>query len=158
MDQATVKLGLLMETAQSHQKLAAAAIEKLDEYSQGLPALLKEQVRQVLREELQVLQAETQSAAAALRALKRAANARTTFWTLGITAISAAITLLIAWWVLPKPAEIAELRKQRDELVLDRRGARADLRVCGPGRLCVRVDTKAPRYGDKRDYLVIRGY
>ena len=31
MDQDSVKLGLLMETAERHQKLAEAAISKLDE-------------------------------------------------------------------------------------------------------------------------------
>jgi hypothetical protein len=26
------------------------------------------------------------------------------------------------------------------------------------GRLCVRVDLRAPRYGESSDYLVVRGY
>ncbi|MGH9208109.1 MAG: hypothetical protein ACRD1G_16385, partial [Acidimicrobiales bacterium] len=88
----------------------------------------------------------------ALQRLKRAANLRVTFWTLGITAISAAIVLGVAWWVLPSPGEIAALRAQRDELasnveLLNHRGARADFRRCGGQHLCVRVDLKAPRYG-----------
>ena len=64
---------------------------------------------------------------------------------------------------LPTPAEIARLRTERDELaskiaVLNQRGARADLRRCGPGRACVRVDLSAPRYGESSDYMVIKGY
>jgi len=55
------------------------------------------------------------------------------------------------------------LRTERDELasniaVLNQRGARADLRRCGAGHLCVRVDLSAPRYGESSDYLVIKGY
>ena len=36
MDQDSVKLGLLMETAQTHQKLAETAIEKLSQHTQSL--------------------------------------------------------------------------------------------------------------------------
>ena len=64
---------------------------------------------------------------------------------------------------MPTPAEIARLRTERDELesniaVLNQRGARADLRRCGTEHLCVRVDLKAPRYGESSDYLIIKGY
>jgi hypothetical protein len=163
MDQDSVKLGLLMETAERHQKLAEAAIGKLNEQAQGLESVVRDQIRRAVAEELKIVQAETQSAVEALQRVKRAANARVTLWTIGLTAISAAIALFIAWRVLPTRAEIAALRTERDELasnvaVLNQRGARADLRLCGTRRLCVRVDLKAPRYGDSSDYLVIRGY
>jgi hypothetical protein len=163
MDQDSVKLGLLMETAQTHQKLAEEAIGKLNEQTQGLQAVVRDQIRRAVVEEIKIVQAETQSAVAALRRVRRAANARVTLWTVGPTAISAGIALFIAWWVLPTPTEIARLRTERDELasnvaVLNQRGARADLRRCGTGHLCIRVDTNAPRYGDHRDYFVIRGY
>jgi hypothetical protein len=77
--------------------------------------------------------------------------------------ISVAIALFIAWWVLPTRAEIARLRTERDELVsniaaLNQRGARVDLRRCGAGRVCVRVDLSAPRYGESSDYMVVKGY
>ena len=152
-----------METAQSHQKLAETAIGRLNEHTQGLEAVVRDQVRQVLIEELTAVRAEIHGAIRSLQALRRAANARTTLWALGIGSIAATNALLIAWWFLPKPAEIATLRAEREELasniaLLDRYGARADLRRCGAGRLCVRVDLKAPRYGDHADYLVIRGY
>jgi hypothetical protein len=158
-----MKLGLLMETAQSHQKLAEAAIGKLHEHTQGLEGIVRDEVRQVLSEELVGVRAEIQGAIESLQALKRAANARTTLWTLGVGAIVVTNALLVAWWFLPKPAEIAALRAEREELasniaILERRGARADLRRCGAGRICVRVDLTAPRYGDDADYLVIRGY
>jgi hypothetical protein len=163
MDEESVKLGLLMETAQSHQKIVEALFEKLKQHTQGMDAVVRDQVRNVLVEEFKTVRAETQGAVTGLQALKRAANARATLWTLGVTALSAALALLVAWWVLPKPVEIAALRTERDALasniaVLNQRGARADFRRCGAGHLCVRVDLKAPRYGESSDYLVIRGY
>jgi hypothetical protein len=163
MDQDSVKLGLLMETAQTHQKLAEAAIGKLNEQTQVLQAVVRDQIRHAVVEEMKIVQAETQSAVEALQSVKRAANARVTLWTLGVTTISACVALFVAWWVLPTPAEIARLRTERDELasnvaVLNQHGARADLRRCGTAHLCVRVDLKAPRYGESSDYLIIKGY
>jgi hypothetical protein len=163
MDQDSVKLGLLIEAAQAHQKLAEAAIEKLNEQTQGLEVVVRDQIQHALAGGLKSLHTETKGAVEALQRLKRAANARTVFWTLGITAAAAAFGLFMAWWVLPTPAEIAALRTERDELiskiaVLNRRGARADMRRCGTVHVCVRVDLKAPRYGESSDYLVVAGY
>jgi len=163
MDQDSVKLGLLMETAQTHQRLAETAIEKLSHHTQSLEAAVRDQIQRGLVDGLKTVRTEAQRAVEALQRIKREANARVTLWTLGLTVISIAIALFVAWWVLPTRAEIAALRTQRDELasnvaVLNQRGARADLRLCGTGHLCVRVDVNAPRYGDQRDYFVIRGY
>ena len=163
MDQDSVKLGLLMETAQTHQKLAEEAIGKLNEQTQGLQAVVRDQIQRALVDALKTVHAEAQRAVEALQKIKREANARVTLWTVGPTAISAGIALFIAWWVLPTPAEIARLRTERDGLasniaVLNQRGARADLRLCGAGRVCVRVDLSAPRYGETSDYMVIKGY
>src|SRR5690349_8114715 len=129
MDDETVKLGLLMETAQSHQKTVEAHFEKLKQHTQGLDAVVRDQIRQALLEELKALRAETQGAVSALKTLKRAANARATFWTLGVTAIALGVALFVAWWLLPTPGEVAALRSERDALasniaVLNQRGAR----------------------------------
>jgi hypothetical protein len=163
MDQDSVKLGLLVAAAQTHQKLAEAAIEKLNEHTQGLETVARDQIQRALVEGLKSVHAETQGAVEALQRVKRAANVRTVFWTLGVTAIALGVALFVAWWVLPTPAEIAALRTERDALAskiaaLSQRGARADVRPCGAGHLCVRVDLKAPRYGDHSDYLVMREY
>lgn len=163
MDHDSVKLGLLMETAQTHQKLAEAAIEKLSQHTEVLEAVAREQIQRALVEALKTVHTEAHRAVEALQKMKRAANARVMFWTLGLTATSAAIALFVAWSVLPTPGEIARLRTERDELaskiaVLNQHGARADLRRCGTGRVCVRVDLSAPRYGESSDYLVIKGY
>jgi len=163
MDQDSVKLGLLMETAQTHQKLAETAIEKLSQHTQSLEAVVRDQIQRALVDALKTVHVEAQRAVEALQRIKRQANARVTLWTLGLTVISVAIALFIAWWVLPTTAEIARLRTERDELssnlvVLNQRGARADLRRCGAGHVCVRVDLSAPRDGESSDYMVIKGY
>ena len=163
MDQDSVKLGLLVEAAQTHQKLAEGAIEKLSRHTQGLETVVRDQIQRALVDGLKSVHAETQGAVEALQRVKRAANVRTVFWTLGVTAIALGVALFVAWWVLPTPAEIAALRTERDALAskiaaLNQRGARADVRTCGEGHLCVRVDLKAPRYGDHSDYLVMREY
>jgi hypothetical protein len=134
MDQDSVKLGLLLESAERQQKLAEAAIGKLNEQVQGLQGTVRDQIRGGVSEEMKFLQAETQRAVEALKRVKRAANARVTLWTIGLTLISAVIALFVAWWVLPTRAEIATLRTERDELasnvaVLNQRGGRADLRL-----------------------------
>jgi len=152
-----------METAQTHQKLAEAAIEKLSEHTQALEAVARDQIKRGLVDALKTVHTDAQRAVEALQKVKRAANARVTLWTLCLTGISVAIALFVAWVVLPTPAEIVRLRTERDELasniaVLNQRGARADVRRCGVGRVCVRVDLSAPRYGESSDYLVIKGY
>src|SRR5579863_1098271 len=109
MDQDSVKLGLLMETAQTHQKLAEAALEKLNEHTQGLEAVARDQIQRALADALKGVHVEAHRAVEALQKMKRAANARMTLWTLGLTATSVAVALFVAWWVLPTPAEIARL-------------------------------------------------
>jgi hypothetical protein len=163
MDQDSVKLGLLMETAQTHQRLAETAIEKLSQHTQSMEGAVRDQIQRALVDALKTVHTEAQRAVEALQKISRAANARVMLWTLGLTATSAAIALFVAWWVLPTPAEIGRLRTERDELasniaVLNQRGARADLRRCGAGRVCVRVDLSAPRYGQSSDYMVTKGY
>jgi hypothetical protein len=163
MDQDSVKLGLLIEGAQAHQKLAEAAIDTLHKTTQGLEEVMRDQIQRALVDGLQRVRVETKCAVETLQRIKRAANARTAISMLVVTAATSAIALLVAWWVLPNRTEIAALRDERDQLarnvaVLNQRGGRANLRRCGTRHLCVRVDLKAPRYGDGDDYLVIKGY
>jgi hypothetical protein len=164
MDDTTLQLGLLMEAAQTHQKAAESALRKLKSSTTELASQLREEVRTVLTEQLRALASDSNRAAAALRQVQRAANVRALVWSLGITGLCSAIPVLLACWLLPSRSEIASLRARRDELTtkiasLEERGGRIDLRHCGKGaRLCVRVDRKAPTYGEQSDYLVVRGY
>jgi hypothetical protein len=67
MDQDSVKLGLLLEGAERQQKLAEAAIGKLNDQVQRLEAVVRDQIRCGVSEEMKFLQAETQRAVEALK-------------------------------------------------------------------------------------------
>ncbi len=164
MDDTTMKLGLLMEAAQSHQRSAESSLRKLKAAANDLAAVVREEVHRVALEELHSLAADSKRASEALLAARRAANVQALIWSLGITTLCSAIPLGVGCWVIPSHAEIAALRAKHDELAtkiadLERQGGRIDLRRCGAGaRLCVRVDRKAPMYGEQSDYLIVRGY
>jgi hypothetical protein len=164
MDDETMKLGLLMEAAQTNQKSADASVKKLKAAVQDLATVVRDEVHRVLLEELQSLTADSRRASDALHAVRRAAGLRVAIWSVGVTTLCSAIPLGLACWVIPSRAEIAALRSRHDELAakiaaLEDRGGRVDLRRCGEtARLCVRVDRKAPVYGEKSDYLILGGY
>jgi hypothetical protein len=164
MDDSTVKFGLLMESAQAHQKLAETHLEKLRAHTQDLDGVVREEIRRTLTEELLQLTAETRRATQALSAMKRTANLRSLLWSVAIAVLSTTVPLGVARWVLPSAADIDSLRARRDQLRLsiadlERSGGLTDWRRCGTdARLCVRVDKAAPTYGEKADYYVIKGY
>jgi len=164
MDEDTMKAGLLMEAAQSHQKLAEASLKRLKAHTHDLEQLVRDEVRRAVVEELQALAADSQRAASALQRLKRSADARVVVWNVGITLLCSLLALGTACWVLPSRREIAALRSKRDEFAaalaqLGSEGGRIDLRRCGSEqRLCVRVDRTAPVYGKSADYLIVKGY
>ncbi len=164
IDDATMKFGLLMESAQAHQKLAETHLEKLRAHTQDLDGVVREEIRRTLLEELQELTAESKRAAQALHGMKRAANLRGLLWSVGVAVLCTAIPSAIARWALPSAREIAALRLERDQLSasiarLVQQGGRVDWRHCGDAaRLCVRVDRNAPTYGDKADYYIVKGH
>lgn len=164
MDDTTMQLGLLMEAAQTHQKSADSTLRRLKATANDLATIVRDEVRGVIVEEFQSLAADSKRASVALREVQRASNVRALVWSLSLTALCSAIPLLLACWLIPSRSEIAVLRARHDELAikiasLEERGGRIDLRRCGSGgRLCVRVDRKAPSYGEQSDYLVVRGY
>jgi hypothetical protein len=159
----TMKLGLLMEAAHAQQALAASALERLTAHASGLDDIVREEIRRTLVEELQSLGDESKRAAEALRRLGRSANTRVVLWSVGLTLLCA-VPMCGEWWLLPSQGELAALRSKRDDLAasvagLEQRGGRIDLRRCGgTDRLCVRVDRKAPAYGEAADYFVVKGY
>jgi hypothetical protein len=162
IDGDTVKFGLLMESAQAHQKLAETHLEKLRAHTQDLDVVVRDEIRRTLIEELQALTAESKRAAQALQSMKRAANMRGLLWSFGISILCTAIPSAIARWAIPSAAEIATLRAKRDELAsniarLEQRGGRVDWRRCGDtARLCVRVERGGPVYGDEADYYIVK--
>jgi hypothetical protein len=162
-DDDTMKFGLLMESAQAHQRMAEVHLEKLRAHTQDLDEVVRDEIRRTLVDELKSLTAESDRAARALRAMKRAANLRGLVWHIGVAILCTAIPGVMAHWLLPSASEIADLRTQRDALSrnlaqLTKRGAKTEWRNCGADRLCIRVDRDAPVYGEKSDYYVVRGY
>jgi hypothetical protein len=164
MEDVTLKIGLLMEAAQAQQTLAETVLDRLKEHMSAIDDVVRDEIRHALVEELRVLGQESQRAAESLRRLGRAANTRMVLWSIGLTVLCTAIPMCGQWWLIPSQGEIAALRHERDTLAanigsLQGRGGRIDLRRCGgTDRLCVRVDRKAPAYGDAGDYLVVKGY
>lgn len=164
VDEETMKFGLLMESAQAHQRLAESHLEKLKAHTQDLDGLVREEIRRTLVDELKALTAESDRAARALGRMKRAANLRGALWTVGVTVLCTSIPALTAHFALPSQSDIAAMRAERDSLArsiarLEQRGGRVDWRSCGdPARLCIRVDRKAPVYGENADYFIAMGY
>jgi hypothetical protein len=164
VDADTMKMGLLMESAQAHQKLAETHLEKLRAHTQDLDGVVREEIRRTLIDELQALTAETDRAARALRDMKRAANMRCLVWNMGAAILCTAVPGAFAHYALPSQADIAAVRAQRDSLAqnvahLEQRGGKVDWRSCGgSARLCVRVDRKSPVYGENADYYIVKGY
>src|SRR5450755_1647251 len=116
VDDDTMKFGLLMESAQAHQKLAETHLEKLRAHTQDLDGLVRDEIRRTLVDELKTLTAESDRDALALREMKRAANMRGVMWNIGIAILCTAIPTAIARFVLPSQSDIAAMRVQRDSL------------------------------------------
>ncbi len=159
-----MKFGLLMESAQAHQKLAETHLERLRAHTQDLDGVVRDEIRRTLIDELQMLTAESTRATDALRKIGRGATVRRGLWSIVLAILCTGIPIAVMRWALPSESEIASLRARRDALAasvdtLERRGGRLDWRRCGAtARLCVRVDRKAPTYGDKADYFIVAGY
>ncbi len=163
-DDKTMAFGLLMESAQAHQKLAESQLQKLRDHTRDLDGVVRDEIRRTLVDELQSLTVETARAIGALEKIKRGATLRNTLASVAVAMACAIAPIAVAKLALPSATEISALKARHDELTLniarlEQRGGRVDLRRCGAAlRLCVQVDIKAPKYGDKADYYIIEGY
>ena len=159
-----MKLGLLLEGAHANQALAETVLDKLKVHVSELESIARQEIRSTLVEELSSLDEESRRAADTLRRLRHVANLRVALWTLGMAALSCAVPLGAAWWVLPSRGEIAALTARRDRLEaemarLKTQGASMELRRCGTAqRLCVRVDSHEGVFGEAGDFLIVKGY
>ena len=158
-----MKLGLLTEAAQQHQRLAESGLARLERQLQELDHAVRDEVRRSLQDELLALTSESRRTVEALAAARRAVGVGTALWSLFVTACCcAAMVGAVLWW-LPSRTEIDTLRVKRDGLAagiasLEQRGAHLDVRRCGgASQLCVRVDRKSPAYGPAGEYLVVKG-
>jgi len=163
-DDDTMKFGLLMESAQAHQKLAETHLQRLTAHTQDLDDVVRDEIRRTLVEELQTLTTETANAADALRQMNRAAHLRGLAWNGVIALVCTFLPLIVTHWFLPTASTVERLRTERDALAenierLHRRGGNVEWRSCGEtARLCVQIDRKAPVYGSGGDYYIAKGY
>jgi hypothetical protein len=164
LDEETMKLGLLMETAQTQQRVIASSLKQLKAHTQELDNIVREQIRRTLAEEFGALIEEAAQAAQLLGALKQAARWQFASWTVLATVLVSAMSMLCVWCLVPSNAQISAMRARQQQLAvaidaLEQRGGRIDLRRCGSSdRWCVRVDRQAPTYGEQSDYYVVKGY
>ena len=164
MQDEAMKFGLLLESAQVHQRSLEEQLASLKSHTRDLDGVVRDEIRRTLLEELQLLHAETGRAVVALQTMGRAASVRATLWSFVLATLVAAIPGAALWWLTPSAAEVSALREQRNELArnlaeLGRQGARIEWRRCGDsGRLCLRVDRSAPTFGPNADFYVAKGY
>ena len=96
MEDATMKFGLLMESAQAHQKLAETQLEKLRTHTRDLDGVVRDEIRRTLVDELKTLTVETTRAAKALRKVRRVGVLRGALWSLGLALLCALIPVGVA--------------------------------------------------------------
>ncbi len=158
----TLRVGLLLETAQNQQRQVEAALAGLRGYAQALDERLGVQVECALEAALAGLRREVDDAAAGLRRLHQAADVRWMVCSTVATLLSALIALSAVRLLLPSPQQVAALRARRAVFAADiarlrRYGGSVELRRCGArGRLCVRVVRSGPAYGAHGDFLPVK--
>src|SRR5271155_712507 len=107
IDESTMKFGLLMESAQAHQRLAETQLETLRSHTQDLDGVVRDEIRRTLVDELKTLTAETTRAAQALRSIRRVGALRGAVWSLSLAALCAVIPVAVARWVLASPGGLS---------------------------------------------------
>src|ERR1700716_2944983 len=100
IDDTTMKVGLLMESAQVHQRLAEGQLEKLRAHTQDLDSVVRDEIRRTLVEELQMLTAETARATRALEKIRGRAAWRVTAASFAAAVLCALVPIAIARWAL----------------------------------------------------------
>ncbi len=153
IDGETMRCGLLLE-----------CIERLRTHTQDLDAVVRDEIRRTLIEELRELTAEVDGAVAALRRVRLAGSLRLAIGAFSLSAAVCCVPAAAVWWLLPSQRQIAALRAERAALTrnlaeIESRGARIQWSRCGASRrLCVRIERHAPAYGGGADYAVVKGY
>ncbi len=159
----TLRVGLLLETAQAQQRVGEELFERLRDHLRALDAMVRAEVARAACESLGALSSEAEQAQATLRRLGQGTTIRLLAWNTAAMALSVAVTFAIVHLLLPSRAQVSELRARRELYAADIRrlrqfGGAVDLRRCGTtGKLCVRVHPNGPRYGRHGDYLLVNG-
>ena len=142
-----------------------SAVGRLDRTVANLDPAVRQTIRDAMTKELAGLSDQVTKTTAALVALRKSADWRQLLLGAGLAALVVVITLGGFWLLTPSVGEMSRLRTEQEQLqaaidLLASRGGRAELKNCGKSNehLCVRVDLQLGRYGDGRDYYVMRGY
>jgi hypothetical protein len=140
-------------------------VGRLERAVGNLDPTVRQAIRDTYAKELGGLADQIRKTTASLEGLRKAADWRQLLLGTGLSVLVVLITLGGFWFFTPSPNEMSRLRAERQQLqasidLLASRGGRADLRNCGAANdhLCVRVEPKLGRFGDEKDYYVIRGY
>jgi hypothetical protein len=152
------ELGQILETVHAQQSKIHGVLARLDTRSRDLDSTLEEAVQRAFMEAAGLRAAET------LSQVHRATGVRFARWSFGIVTACALVPTVLSWMLMPSPVQMLQARQTLQQLSvrvaqLSTEGGRIDLRHCGAvKRLCVRVDRKAPFFGDSADYMVVKGY
>jgi hypothetical protein len=155
---APVDLGRVLETVHAQQSQIHGLLATLDTRSRDLDSTMGEAVQRAF------MDAAGLRAAEKLSQIHRATGMRFALWSFGIVSACSLVPTVLTWMMMPSRAQVTQARESLDQLSagiarLSREGGRIDLRHCGEAdRLCVRVDRKAPFYGENADYAVVKGY
>jgi hypothetical protein len=153
-----VDLGRVLETVHAQQSQIHGLLAHLDTRSRDLDSALGEAVQRAFRD------AAGLQAATKLSQVHRATGVRFARWSFGVVSACALVPTILTWMLMPSRAQLTQARQSLDQLSagitrMSREGGRIDLRHCGEAnRLCVRVERKAPFYGENSDYAVLKGY
>jgi len=95
MDESTIQVGLLLDTAQTHQKLADASLQRLESHTRGLDAVIRDAIARSITEELRTIRDETQHTLSAFVAVQRRVNRRLIALAAAVVAAAVLQVLLI---------------------------------------------------------------
>ena len=155
---APTELGRVLETVHAQHSQIHGMLATLDTRSRDFDSAMGEAVQRAF------MDAAGLRAAEKLSQIHRATGMRFALWSFGIVSACSLVPTVLTWMLMPSRSQLMQARQSLDQLSagiarLSREGGRIDLRHCGEAnRLCVRVDRKAPFYGEGADYAVIKGY
>lgn len=155
---APVDLSQVLATVHAQQSQIHGMLATLDSRSRDLDTTVGDAVQRALADTA------GRHAVGTLSQMHRATGRHFARWSIGVVSACALVPTLLSWALLPSRAQMLQARQALEQLnagvaQLSRQGGRIELRRCGEAnRLCVRVDRKAPLYGENADFMVLKGY
>jgi hypothetical protein len=151
------EIALIYAAAQTQQQQAHEALDRLQQHTQQLDALVRQTIRHAATEALHGVSLEAERACARLQAVQRAALPRVLWMTVGSAAAGLIATLILSACFVPSKEEIAQRQATLAALIAS--GAQAQLSRCTPPhgepQLCIRVNTAAGPFGATHDYYLV---